>query len=77
MRVSILPRYRLDCHPQLERTLPLKSRLAGPGIEYLDRRLWPARAAFLLAKPKRDSQMLERIDRGVGKGRETLIYTHA
>ena len=41
----------------------------------MDRRLWPARAAFLLAKPKRDSQMLERIDRGVGEGRETLSNT--
>ena len=41
----------------------------------MDRRLWPACAVFLLAKPKRDSQTLERIDRGVGEGRETLINT--
>ena len=32
---------------------------------------------FLLAKPKRDSQTLERIDRGVGEGRKTLINTRA
>ena len=48
--------------------------IAGPGLMCGPQAMARLRV-FLLAKPKRDSQTLERIDRGVGEGRETLSNT--